>query len=499
MLLNLEAPVGGWNAFNALDSMPPQDAVKLVNWIPDAGFCRSRGGSREVATDLGGSVDTLVSHRGSTPHVLLAAANGNIWDVNIGGSPASLGSGFGSDRWQETHHSGRTIFVNGVDTPQVFDGTTLSAGTYTAAGGEPTLDETTFIQANVFKGRVFYVADDDSGFWYTQAGSFQGEMRYFDLTGQTQSGGELLFMLTWTRDGGDGIDDLAVFVFSTGEILVYQGDDPQDILSWAMKGRFRVGEPLGRRSFAQVGGDNILLTKDGWLNLSAALSDGRYSEASGYGVKIVKAAKEMAVAHDEEFGWEAVLYPRGALFVVNVPLGSGLFHQHVRNTNTGSWCRFEGWNAQAFEVHDDALFFGLADGRVFQGDVGTSDDGDFITFEAVPAYQNPTQRSRRIQLTAAEMVTNYTFPNYITIEGLADYDNPILPPISDPPESPPPLWDEAEWDISPWSSGETQVTKGWQSIMANGYAVTANFRLRSRAQKVLWYSINYLARAGGTM
>jgi hypothetical protein len=45
-------------------------------------------------------------------------------------------------------------------------------------------------------------------------------------------------MLNWTNDAGDGVDDYAAFVFSTGEVLVYQGDDPGSVNAWSLIGRF---------------------------------------------------------------------------------------------------------------------------------------------------------------------------------------------------------------------------------------------------------------------
>lgn len=502
MLYNFEAPTGGWNALSSLDGMAPNDAVKLVNIVPDSGYCRTRGGYRVFATDLPGSARTLIAYQGGSSDGLLAAAGGEIVDATAGGDLSGavpLATGFGSDRWQHVHHTGSVWMVNGVDAPQRYDGSTVAPAVYSLANGETeTLDPSKFVQVNNYKGRLFYVEEGKQGFWYCQAGSAQGEMRYFDLSRVTQTGGKLMFMLTWTRDAGDGIDDVAVFVFSTGEVLVYQGDDPESLASWAQQGRFRIGQPLGRRGFAQVGGDNIILTKDGWLNLSAALQDGRYSEGSAYSVKIINAAKRAANAYGDNDGWETLLYPRGSLFLVNVPVGSGVFHQHVRNTNTGAWTKFEGWNAETFAVWSDNLYFADADGRILQADVGTSDDGDYIDFEGVPAFQHPTERRSRVQVTAAEVVTNFVHPNDITLEGLADYDNPTLPPITSPDEGATSEWDQATWNDSAWASDETRTTRGWQSIMANGYAVTFNMRFRSRAQTVFWYSSNMLVKAGGS-
>lgn len=52
----IPAPIGGWNARDALDAMPPTDAIKLVNWIPRAGFVQSRGGYAVHAAGLGAPV-----------------------------------------------------------------------------------------------------------------------------------------------------------------------------------------------------------------------------------------------------------------------------------------------------------------------------------------------------------------------------------------------------------------------------------------------------------
>ena len=111
----IPAPVGGWNASDSLDAMPPTDAIKLVNWIPRAGYVQSRGGYAIHATGLGGPVQTVVPYRGLTSK-LLAAADGKIWNVSTS-TPASLGTGFTSDRWQVANHSTKLILVNGEDAP----------------------------------------------------------------------------------------------------------------------------------------------------------------------------------------------------------------------------------------------------------------------------------------------------------------------------------------------------------------------------------------------
>ena len=152
---SIPAPVGGWNARDALAAMPPTDAVKLVNMIPRAGYVQSRGGFTIHASGLGGAVQTLAPYRGSV-ELLLAAADGQMLDVTT--TPFSVGSGYSSDRWQYANHSAKLIFVNGLDAPQVFDGTTMTAANF--AGSPVGFVPETMWSVNSFKGRAFYWAEN---------------------------------------------------------------------------------------------------------------------------------------------------------------------------------------------------------------------------------------------------------------------------------------------------------------------------------------------------
>ena len=82
------APVGGLNARDALANMPPEDAVILDNWLPDATSVYLRNGYTSWATGFPGAVKTLMTYSAGAarklfgehlPHVKLsihpAAAN----------------------------------------------------------------------------------------------------------------------------------------------------------------------------------------------------------------------------------------------------------------------------------------------------------------------------------------------------------------------------------------------------------------------------------------
>ena len=353
---------------------------------------------------------------------------------------------------------------------------------------------------NSFKGRAFYWAENKQSFWYATAGSYQGILAEFDLSTQITRGGYLVQMVAWTLDSGSGVDDLAVFIFSTGETLVYQGSDPGDVNDWSLIGRFQIGEPLGPRAHAKVGSTEIVLTRDGYLDISAALRDGRYSEKSAYSAKIIRASKDAPAQYGSFWGWEAVLYPAGQLFVVNVPTSEETALQHVRETSSGGWCEFSGWNARTFCVFRNRLFFGDADGNVCIADAGTSDNGERIQAWGIPAYNALGNRAARKQLTAAAVVSNILQPASYAYDGLADFDTSLRSTVVDDTSAAGSEWDVSEWDVSEWDSGSTSeapTRTGWKNVHAIGYSVTLSVRVKQRAQRINWYSTNLRYRNAG--
>lgn len=502
----IPAPVGGWNARDALDKMDATDAVRMVNWVPRAGYVESRKGYTQAVTQkdsggtpgftgLGGSVDTLISYRGSASNKLLAAAAGTIWNVTTSNA-LTLDSGFASNKWQYSAFDDRVILTNGVDTAQAFNGTALADLVVTGA------TVTSLWGCNTFKGRMYYWYEAAQSFWYATAGAFQGALTEFDLSTQLQTGGTLVMMVSWTLDSGDGVDDLAAFVFSSGEVLLYQGDDPGDATAWALVGRFQIGEPLGIRAHAKVGGTEIIITRDGYVDLAQALRDGRYSEASTYSNKIIRAAKEATKLYYQQYGWQAILYPAGQQFIVNVPVTTGQSVQHVRETSTGSWCQFDGMNAVNFAVHEDQLWFGTSDGNVYTADTGTQDNGMPITLDAIPAFNPLGSRATQKQVTAVNVVTNYATPGYLALDCLADFSTQRRATLTPGPFDGTSDWNTADWDTSVWGSPEgddAPIRKAWRNLRGTGYTLSVSVRASTKAQNIIWYSTQVQYRNAGAI
>ena len=505
MNVSIPAPIGGWNARDSVERMPPEDAIELINLVPSYQGVTARGGQRIVGAvaTLGDATETLAAYEVGSTEKLIAAADGNFWDIDPTGTltPTSMASGFTSDRWQYEHHSSRLIFVNGTDTEQVYNGTAFANLTISSGPTSGTL-----IGCRSFKGRMFYWEDDSLSFWYCEAGSFQGDMSEYDLSTFFKRGGKIVDMINWTRDAGEGEDDVAIFISSKGEALVFQGDDPGTLGHWELIGVFAIGEPLSPRGSSKMAADVALVTKDGYLPISVAMQTARVSELNNYSTPIIRAAKKAANIYSGNFGWECVFYPAESWFIVNVPLldvdGSVQAEQHVMNTNTGRWCKFRGWDAITFCVFQNNLFFGSESG-VHRANYFTDDDGEMIQYTGVTAFQGMGAPERRKQLTSAAIVSDYVQTPSIKLTGLTDFYVPNLGEFLVPPEETESEWDTSDWDEHEWASEEGVFSQRtgqlWQPVTAFGYQLALAVQFQSQNQRPTWYSSKMKFKVGKTV
>lgn len=476
----IQSPVGGWNARDSWSDMREQDAVLLDNWFPMEGAVVQRRGMAEHQTGLGGWVETLaVYHDGSTEK-LLAGANGHIRDVTAG--TTSLGSGFSENAWQHATLDGTMGLVNGTDTPQTFNGSTLGAMTLTG----PTA--TNVIGVHVHKSRSYFWEDNSQSFWYSAVNTMGGTVTEFKLGRVGNITGELIAMGTITRDGGNGMNDLAVFVFSSGDVVVYQGSDPGDASLWSLVGLFRIAAPVGRRCLLPYRGDLLVISLDGYVSLSEVMLKRSPSLSS----KIQQAVTVATSTGKTLPGWQGVYFPAGNFLCFNAPTSNTNSNQHVMNTNTGAWTRFCGWDARCFAVFGDELYFG-GNAAVYKAWTGTSDNGTAILCDAVPAFT--FLRSNRLkQATAIQPTFRTTGVIDIGVKTEKDFAITAQPAPNITTGSTSSPWG------SPWGSSWSTSYQSYtpiKTVTRVGRALSARITIKTINHQAVWYSTNYFYEEGG--
>lgn len=391
---SIPAPVGGWDAQSPLALMPPENAVILDNWIPRAGYVELRRGFTQWQAGLPVIAETLMSYRSPTngDDEIFAAAGTSIYDVTSdGGTPSSVYTATVNARWQWINFANDAgtflIACNGEVAPVYYNGTSFSATAITGTAGVIVLDPTDLVDVMAHKGRLFWLQKDSLRVWFTAPFAIQGASQLLDLGPIFTAGGSILCMGTWTIDGGSGADDLAVFVTTKGQVAIYQGINPADADDWALVGVYDIGFPMSRRSLIKYGSDLVLVTSDGAVPLSQALQLDRAQEnLVAITAKIQPEFQKSSQAYRNNFGWEATLYPRGSLAIINIPveeLTTSL--QYVQNIQTGAWCRFKNMNATSWVVANDRAYFAAGTG-VFLWDEGYEDNGEDIVADLKTAF-----------------------------------------------------------------------------------------------------------------
>jgi hypothetical protein len=436
---SIPAPTGGWNASVALANMKPSDAVILDNWIPRATMVELRRGSRLWTSGADDPVESLMAWRGPTAEELFAASGDSIYDVStLGGTFTSpVVTGLTSAKFQSINFSNDggnwLLAVNGADTPRRYDGSTWGTLTITGSVGSIVLDPADIIDIAGHKERLFLAEKDSLRVWFLETSAIQGTAQLLDLGPFVNLGGSLQCIATWSLDGGQGQDDYFVAMTNQGEVLIFQGDDPANVLYWTLVGVFQVGLPLGRRAMFKFGADLNVLTTNGVIPLSQALNLDRAKQNTvSITAKIQNAFSVSAQNYFDFFGWEGITYQRGNLAIYNVPTSElDTAEQYVQNLQTGAWCRFTGMNAICWAIYDEWAFFGSADG-VHRFDEGVSDNGETIISDVKSAFNHFGDPSRLKQFSMLRPILNATANVRPAVEMLVDFQEraPIAVPTT---------------------------------------------------------------------
>ena len=334
--------------------------------------------------------------------------------------------------------------------------------------------------------------------WYLPVSSIAGAAAALDLSTVFKLGGYLMAMANWTIDNAAGIDDYAAFITSEGEVAIYQGTDPSSATTWALKGTFRTGRPIGRRCAIKVASDVMLLTTDGAFPLSKALLTDRTQLQGAVTDKIVNLFTTDVRSYSERFGWQAILHPTGSKLIVNVPSSEGsTSHQYVMNTITGAWTKFTGWNAFCWELMDDVLYFGGST-KVFKADTGGDDNGNNIetdvqqafSYFGMPGVQKKFTMVRPIFLSEGGITPALKLN--VDFESKTPTGTPSFTANSNA------LWDVSDWDTTDWASGDN-ILKQWQAAFGVGYAAGLRITTASKNISLRWQATDIVFERGGVL
>lgn len=492
--LQMPPPVGGWNAKDSLANMKPTEAVSMVNWFPRQSDVITRPGfsSHCDTTESGAGVRQLIPFEYSTHSKLLACVNDAIYDVTTA-TPSSLATSLAGVDFSFDYLGGYVLMANGADVVKSYNGTAIANPAFTGV----TLSELNHV--SVYGGRAYFTQANTQTMWYGGVGAVAGALLSFDFGTVAPVRGNLLFTTSLKGDGGEGgANDLFCAVFEGGDVLTYAGTNPSDAANFNKVGHYHIGRPLGRFAYTKADDDVYVLTNRGYEKLGEISKFGDSApEKMLLSAKIQLAVSDDIASVGESADWRVMVYPKGQSLIVTVPKTGTAREYHIRNINTGSWCKYTDFIAYSWATLAGVCYFGGDAGVVYAFDDGSvTDAGETIRSDCQQAWSSMGASARVKKVTLIQPYLNSGTKPSTSINVGSDFDLIVLAPFDNAETSNQAVWDTSVWDTAIWTTDDQTFLK-WYSRNAIGEKIGLRLALDTSTSRVRWNQTTMLVTTGG--
>lgn len=513
-------PPVGINQVDPLAQMDPRDAIYMYNMIADRYGTRVRTGYAQYATTVGpGGVKTLVPYVGSASDGsldrLYAVGTDGFYNITSGFpiiTPARILAFPGI-----TNNSGMGIwcamttvagfFTTYCDEEYGYYRYTEATDSWVrTTGAEVTnVNPNNLVFSMIFKSKLWFIEKNSSRAWYLPTGAVIGAATVFDFGNKFRHGGSLQALYNWTLDGGIGVDDYLVAVSSSGEVIIYKGNDPNVAGDFNQVGSWFIGPvPVGRRIAGTFGGDLYLLSVYGLLPISK-LIEGAQTQIDTIELtrKISPAIKSSLAQTRTTVGWEVKFVPSESALMISSPQVVGQpFTQYAQSLNAQGWSTYLQMPIFTIEIWQGVAYFGALDGNVYTH----TGDADNVTFAGastqisslvLSSFQDANEPGVYHQAQFIRPVFLAGQPPSYTCEIRYDYN------IAEVFVAPVPvvfvgsLWDVGIWDLAIWTGDpvETESVAGAGGI-GRAMAVVLSMQTYNRTT-LIRYDVMY--NSGGLL
>ena len=412
------ASVGGINAVDSLMMMPPQDCIYSYNLMPSEYGMRLRKGYREWATGCVESpqraanvdVRTIIPFESNIQDAannrLFCVTAEGIWNTTLFNTIAPVQVVTQAMGWTQTtdpagygvwteftgdsagsgtrgHYLLYADALNGLWQYEESTGLWSRPPSGVAAtdwsydlGGVTTafpVSDIAFVM--VFKQRIWVILEDEDDAWYLPIASITGELKKFVFGSKMPHGGNLVGLWNWTVDGGAGVDDMLVAIGRGGDVIVYQGEDPEitpdgsNLGPWSTRGTWFIGEiPTSRRVVADYGPDLYVLSTYGITSLNDLLRGNPiFGETPSRKInRFLRADVENGKASS---AWQLIVHPgEGFLQIITPKPAQTPYIQYTQNLQTAAWGFWEGVPIFGADSWSGDYYMGGPDGVVYIND-----------------------------------------------------------------------------------------------------------------------------------
>jgi hypothetical protein len=473
-------PARGMDGRVNLGQATPDVAIYQYNILSSEYGMRVRSGFQEHCINLvsvtATGVKTIIPYESSdtAQNRLFAVTNEGIWDCTEYDTPVLVfpfsittdSSGIGNYIQYITDANESILFYadeeNGLHTYAE------ATGLWTVTGGITGADATKVRFIMNHKQRIWLIEKDSGDAWYLPLSSIAGLAVKFQFGQQFKHGGSLAGLYNWTVDGGIGVDDYLVAISSSGDVLPYQGADPEATNDWQNRGVYYVGEVAKKRQCAaSLGGDLAILSTFGVTSLASLLSGEVVQDMTARGSvgdRMAFVLQDDLRQYPIDSGWSIDFLPAKGDLIIKSPIqANDIYLQYVYDISNDSFGWWRGVPMISFEEWQNIIYIGTADNRVLAMNVDldevkitpvTQENGQRINFSALFAF-SPLDASAAFKRGVA-IRPDFMSTRKVEYQTRFAYDYEIVTFTNTLSGNITPAgrWDNGIWDQALWGSSE---------------------------------------------
>ena len=492
---HMSVPLKGLSRLAQLNEADPLLASILTNFIVQQDRITLRPGYFRMGTITPGRpISTLIPFYGPNPTFIAAAGDGLF---NASGTRIGTHS-YGSDAWQWTSFANLsqtkyTVMVNGIDGIVVWDGTTASLPATALAGHPddfkglpevdpnglqivemdvralpPGFDQKKLDKVLAHQNRLWFANSTDLAVYYLPIQTSTGAFGILPLNAYFRRGGAIRALMTWTLDGGAGMQNMLVIFSTNGEAAIYQGSDPDAVDgSFKLVGVYRFDAPMAPGCTVNYGGELYVLIGTGLVPMSTLLK----AEEDNLGIadqNIMQEFSDVSKTFRDNYGWSVIINSQTNHAICNMPLGSGQYQQLVRFMPNPIWSKWTNVPSRCWAWLNNYAYFGTEDGRICRGGLDyLNDDGNPINVDVRFAWSSfKSVNKKQFKMIRLYMISDSIPQPFVDVE--VDYQN--IPPTNQPEAAQvntAALWNTATWDVDGWAI-DAVPRQQWQGVVGLG-------------------------------
>jgi hypothetical protein len=527
---HVSVPLKGLSRYAQLNEADPLLASILTNFTVEQDRISLRPGYTQVGAIADGrAISSMIPFYGVGQKFIVAAGDGLF---NASGTRVGTHV-YGGDQWQWTSFANLsqtkyTIMVNGHDGVYAWDGTSGSLPSGMAAEAHafpfPEADPNGFhkLEATVASTRIsgdasaapltfdpnkldkvlshmnrIWLADSqDLVVYYYPLQTIGGTLGMLPLNAYFRRGGTIKSLMTWSFDGGVGMQNLLVIFSSNGEAAIYSGSDPD--VDFKLVGVFRFDTPMGPGCTVNYGGELYVLISTGLVPMSTLLK----AEEDNLGTSdqnVIKEFSDVSKTFRDAYGWSVIVDSQTNHAICNMPIGSGKYQQLVRFMPNAIWSKWSDLPSRCWAWLGNHAYFASEDGKIYQaGPEYLDDNGTPINVDVCFAWSSfKSVNKKQFKLARLYMMSDSIPQPFVDVE--VDYN--YGPPVNLPATSAVGVvasWNSATWDVNSWAI-DAVPRQYWQGVTGLGRVGAPRIRASFQGCTFALTGVDLIYEEGGLM